>query len=101
MEETKMTKTEAVKMAVRVIGSAGAGAVAANIIKFTKPTKQGVLAGILAGIGGLVISSMVMDRADNWLGGYVEDFEEALRDSVKSVNKKLNNQEEVVAEEVK
>lgn len=58
-----MKKLDMVKTVGGIIVSVGVGAIVNNIVKSTTPVSMGTIKKVCIGVGGLVLSSMISDKA--------------------------------------
>lgn len=79
-----MTKIEMVKAACTFVVSLGVGTIVNNAIKSTTPATVGTLKKVCIGIGGLVLSGMICDKATQYteqqIDGAIKQIKGAVRD---------------------
>lgn len=82
-----MKKLEIVKAATQIVVSVGVGSIVGNAIKFTSPASTNLIKKVCIGIGSVVLSNMVSDKAVSYSDQKI--------DEVASIFKTTNNQVEV------
>lgn len=81
-----MKKLEVIKTVGGIIVSVGVGAIVGNAVKYTTPSNIGTIKKVCIGVGSLVLTSMVGDKA-------VQYTEKKISDAAKSVKKMVEKGE--------
>lgn len=92
MEKTEVLKT--VKQVVTIVVSVGVGAIVSNAIKHTSPPDMSTIKKLCVGAGGLVLGSMVSDKATEYTDQKIDETAEQMKEMFKE------DPEETVEEEV-
>lgn len=61
-----MNKIETVKTVGQIVISVGVGAIVGNVIKSTTPSQIGLIKKVCIGIGSMVLSNMICDKASEY-----------------------------------
>lgn len=75
-----MTKLDIVKGATKFVVSVGVGSIVTNAVAFTTPVLAvGVLKKAAIGVGSLVLSAMVSEKATDYTDEKLDEFVEEVR----------------------
>lgn len=89
-----MKKREVVKLAAGIVVSTGVSAIVSNIIKGSAPKGTGKWKAICMAIGGFVLSWMVCEKADAFVGRQIDTVGNVYDETVKEVKEALKEKEE-------
>ena len=82
-----MRKLEMVKSVTQIVVSVGVGSIVGNAIKFTTPASSNLVKKVCIGVGSMILSNMVSDKAVQYSDQKIED--------IANIFKTTNNQVEV------
>ena len=74
-----MDKKETIKAVGNIIVSIGVGGIVGNVIKSTTPANMNIVKKICVGVGSMVLSSMVTDKAVEYSTGKMDDMMKIFR----------------------
>lgn len=89
----ELTKLELFKGATKFVVSVGVGAIVSNAVAFTTPVLAvGVLKKAAIGVGSLVLSAMISDKATDYTDEKIDEIvEEAKKLSEEEKNKEVKD----------
>lgn len=74
-----MKKMEIVKTVSQIVVSVGVGGIVGNAIKFTTPDKLGLFKKVCIGLGSVVLTNMVSDKAVEYSDSKIEEIAKIFR----------------------
>lgn len=80
-----MNKLQLLKAGAQLIVSVGTGSIVGNIINATTPINIGLIKKACVSVGGLVIGSMVADKASDYAGQQIDDAIDSIFGIIKDV----------------
>ena len=69
-----MKKLEMVKTITQIVVSVGVGGIVGNAIKFTTPASVSLAKKVCIGVGSMILSNMVSDKAVQYSDQKIEDI---------------------------
>lgn len=73
------------KAGAQLIVSVGTGSIVGNAIKATTPAHMSLIKKTCVSVGGLVISSMIADKASDYAGQQIDDAMDSIFGIIKDV----------------
>lgn len=80
-----MNKLQLLKAGAQLVVSVGTGSIVGNIIKATTPVSIGLITKACVSVGGLVLGSMIADKASDYTGQQIDDAVDSIFGVIKDV----------------